>query len=137
MKIFFTWSVRSGRENQPQFEYIVAELRKYGTVHGQHVAFETLPQHGETNLSSEDILSREKNQIDASDIVIAEVSLASLWVWYLLAYSASKNKRIIALHNDSSELSLSAIIKWEPKIQVLQYCDKAEIISHCQHIFKI
>lgn len=136
MKIFFTWSVRSGRENQPQFEYIVTELRKYGTVYWQHIAFETLPAHGETNLSSSDILNREKNEIDSSDIVIAEVSSASLWVWYLLAYASMTDKRITVLHNDISELSLSAIIKWDENLEVFQYQDQTDITWICYQIFK-
>lgn len=136
MKIFFTGSVRSGRENQPQFEYIVAELWKYGTVYGQHIAFETLPQHGETSLSSADILKREKNEIDSSDMVIAEVSSTSLWVWYLLAYASMQDKRIIVLHNDMSELSLSAIIKWDKNIEVFQYQNQTDIVWICNQIFK-
>lgn len=135
MKIFFTGSVRSGRENQPQFEYIVQELRKHGTVYWQHIAFETLPQHGETSLSSKDILKREKQEINNSDIVIAEVSSASLWVWYLLAYASSQGKKIIALHNNTSELSLSAIIKWDQNIEVLQYLDKDDFLAQCAHFF--
>ncbi len=32
MQFFFTGSIRGGREQQPQFEYIINELERYGNV---------------------------------------------------------------------------------------------------------
>ena len=135
MQFFFTGSIRGGREQQPQFEYIINELERYGNVFWEHTASKTMPQVGETGLSGKEILLREKEKIDNSDVIIAEVTTASLWVGYLISYATSKNKKVVALYNKDSTLKLSAIIKWDDRVKVYTYETQKDIEVLFEQLF--
>lgn len=135
MKIYFTWAIKWGRENQPQFEYIVRELKKYGTVFSQHVASDEISQYGETNISSSEILMREIKGIMESDVIVADVSTPSLWVGYLLHLASSQSKKIIALYQWESTLKLSSIIKADTNIKVYTYKGVSDIEEICREVF--
>lgn len=46
-----------GRSLQPQYQKIVTLLKKYGTVTTDHIAEDTLPHQGETELTEKSSLS--------------------------------------------------------------------------------
>jgi hypothetical protein len=121
MNIFFTGAVSGGRAQQPNYERIVAALAAYGTVYSRHVQDDTLSEYGETSLTPAEILNREQDQLGKSDVVVAEVTTPSLGVGYLLALASSFDKRIIALYQGDDSLKLSALIKGDPRIEVITY----------------
>jgi len=135
MEIFFTWAIRGGRDNQPQFEYILENLKKYGNISSEQVALSSMSEYGETWLSGKEILQREKRKIEASNIVFSEVTKPSLWVGYLIGYATSLGKRVIALYNEKNTLKLSAIIKWDEKVEIYTYKDKKDIEIIFEKIF--
>ncbi len=136
MKIFFTWSIRGGRENQPQFAYIVEVLKQYGEVLSEHIGSTNLPQFGETALTGKQIRHRELERLAQSDIVVAEVTTPSLWVGYLLGHATSLGKKVIALYHDESMLKLSAIIKGDELIAPYTYQNKEDVEKLFEEILK-
>ena len=137
MQFFFTWSITSGRENIPQFRYILEELKKYWDIFWEHIASDDISEFWETNLNPEDILSREKTKIEKSDLVFAELTTPSLWVWYLISYATSINKKVIVFYNRENTFKLSSIIKWDKLVEVYTYKNLDEIKNILKEIFKI
>jgi len=121
MNIFFTGAIRGGRAHQPEYARIVAMLEKCGTVYSRHVQDETLSQYGETDISAEEILKRERNTLEKCKIVVAEVTTPSLGVGYLIACATSAAKKVVALYRGEDTLKLSAIIKGDRGVAVYTY----------------
>ena len=121
MNIFFTGSIRGGREHQPKYAFIVKTLERYGTVFSKHVADEALSTFGETNITNNEIRERELDALGKSDIVVAEVTTPSHGVGYMLARASSLGKKIIALHHGEYALKLTGIVQGDPGIEVHAY----------------
>jgi 2'-deoxynucleoside 5'-phosphate N-hydrolase len=121
MNIFFTGAVRGGRRDQPQYATIVKSLAKYGIVLSKHVADETLPQFGESALSYREILERELRTLSQCDIVVAEVTLPTHGVGYLIARATALGKRVVALHQGDYSLKLTGILQGDPLVEVHRY----------------
>ena len=64
MKIFFTGSIRGGREQQPNFKVITDILEKHGDLLSDHVAHPDISHFGDTDLSAQEILEREKERLE-------------------------------------------------------------------------
>src|SRR3989338_5360937 len=111
MKIFFAGAVRGGRANQPHYVYITDTLKQYGTVISGHVADESISEFGETELTKEEIYSREIAALETSDVVVAEVTTPSLGVGYIIGLATSLGKKVVAFYSGENTLKLSAMIK--------------------------
>ena len=135
MKIFFSASVRAGREFQPQYLDIVSILKKYGEVLGEHLTEDTLPRHGETELAEKEIFEREMIGLAASDVCIAEVTTPSLGVGYIIATACTMNKRIICLYYGDDSYKLSAMIRGNDQITVYRYENKQKLEEIFQNAF--
>lgn len=127
MKIFFTGSIRGWREQQPNYSAIIDTLSWYGEVVSAHIALPNISEYGETALSARDISEREKERLQESDIVVAEITTTSLGVGYLIAYASSLNKKILALYEGENTLKLSAMIKGDPNVVVETYTNISQI----------
>ncbi|MEK9177371.1 MAG: nucleoside 2-deoxyribosyltransferase [Patescibacteria group bacterium] len=127
MNIFFTASIRGGRENLPAFERIVRVLERYGTVHAPHIADASVSEYGETDTPDAEILTRELAALVACDIVVAEVTTPSLGVGYFIARATDAGKKVLALYRGQNTLKLSAPIKGDPRVSVHLYKDENEI----------
>ncbi len=136
MNIFFTGSIRGGRENQPQYARIVKMLEKHGTVFSKHVADETLSQYGETNLTNAEILARELDALSTSDVVVAEVTTPSHGVGYFIARATLQGKKVVALHCGEYELKLSGIIQGDPGVELHIYKTDEDIERILQTAFR-
>jgi len=136
MNIFFTGSIRGGRAMLPLYEIIVRELQKYGQVLSAHVADQNITVYGETDLSKEEIYDREMESIKNSDVLIAEVTTPSLGVGFEIAQALNKAKRVICLYQGGNTYKLSAMIKGDPRVEVLTYSTKEELVDLVEKIFK-
>jgi|SRR3989344_6180905 len=121
MNIYFIGSIRGGRINQPNYAEIVEILKQKGNVLSRHVAEESISEHGETELSKEEIHDREIASLVKSDLVVAEVTAPSLGVGYLISEALHIGKKVIALYQGEDNLKLSAMIKGNKNIRVLTY----------------
>lgn len=127
MKIYFAGSIRGGREDKDLYLQIIDILKKYGEVLTEHVGNKELSSYGQTNMTDEEIYLKDTNWIRESDIVIAEVSTNSLGVGYEIALAESLNKRIILLYREVENKRLSAMLKGNPKLDIVTYSKVEEL----------
>ena len=59
MDIYFSGSIRSGRQDQPIYAQLIEHLQKYGTVLTTHIGNPALTDEGESHLSDLEIYARE------------------------------------------------------------------------------
>lgn len=127
MTILFTASVRGGRSQQPLYVEIVDVLQKFGTVRSEHVAHEEISHYGETDLTKEEIHDRELSALHDSDVIVAEVSVPSLGVGYMIAQALLNGKRVICLYQGEDTFHLSAMIKGNRNVEVVAYQKSSEL----------
>jgi nucleoside 2-deoxyribosyltransferase len=119
--IYFAGSIRGSREKVEDYQKILKVLLGQGTVLTEHVGSASLSTSGETNNSDEYIFTRDCSWIDASDVVIAEVSVPSLGVGYEVAYAQMKNKKVICLYQENATSKLSAMIAGNKNVLIVRY----------------
>lgn len=136
MKIYFSGSIRSGRENVPLYQEIINHLKKYGQVLTEHVGDPNLTVDGEQGLVDEQIYKRDMAWLGEADIVIAEVSTPSLGVGYEIREAERLGKKVICLFKREGK-KLSAMISGNQNLKVKVYTEKEEAFNHIDDFFKI
>lgn len=129
MNIYFAGAIRGGRQKVEDYKKIVEFLQRYGDVLTTHIADNNINSTGEKNINANDIYKRDKNWLDISDIVITEVSIPSLDVGYEIGYGVSSGKKVIALYDTNSEYNLSAMIKGNDKVYIVNYSNVDELLK--------
>jgi 2'-deoxynucleoside 5'-phosphate N-hydrolase len=127
MKIYFSGSIRGGRDYKELYLKIVEWLRAYGTVLTEHVADVQLSSYGEHALSDEAIYARDMAWLNESDVVVAEVSVPSLGVGYELGEAVRAQKPTLCFFRAGSEDRLSAMVSGSPGIKVVTYKTEEDI----------
>ena len=121
MKIYFAGSITSGRENIEIYVELIKHLKKYGEVLTQHIGDKKITSQGETNLSAEEIHNRDISWLKDSDILVAEISIASLGIGYEIGRSVENNKKILCLFKSKKDQSLSKMITGSKKVTTKEY----------------
>ena len=134
MKIYFAGSIRGGRDYARDYKTIISQLSAYGKVLTEHIADDNLDDQGE-NISENAIFERDTRWLRESDIIVAEVTQPSLGVGYEIAIGESLGKRIICLFKQKSG-NLSAMIKGNKKLEVLEYTSLDELPVKLKQIFQ-
>jgi nucleoside 2-deoxyribosyltransferase len=127
MKIYFAGSISGGRDDQSIYFEIINYLKTKGKVLTEHIANSNLSSYGETNLTKEEIYTRDVAWIKESDVLIAEVTQVSLGVGYELGFAESLNKKIICLYREKEGKSLSAMISGNKNFKVIIYKELKEV----------
>jgi len=135
-KIYFAGSIRGGRGDKEKYKQIIDWLKQYGIVLTEHIGLDSLTSDGQTQFTEEKIYTQDTDWIRESDIVIAEVTQVSLGVGYELGFAESLNKRIVCLFNTESGKSLSAMVRGNKNLEVINYQDINEIPEILKEIFK-
>lgn len=126
MKIYFSGSIRGGRDDQKIYHAIINFLKERGEVLTEFVGDSTLTYKG-SNLPSEEIYNRDVSLIDKSDIVVAEVSTPSLGVGYEVAYAEAKQVPVICLYRPQEDKTLSAMVAGNPYFKLFRYNNIEEV----------
>lgn len=134
MKIYFAASIRGGRDYARDYKTIISQLSTYGKVLTEHIADDNLDNRGE-NISENAIFEQDTGWLRESDIIVAEVTQPSLGVGYEIALGESLGKRIICLFKQKSG-NLSAMIKGNRKLEVLEYTSVDELSAKLKQIFQ-
>ena len=134
MKIYFAGSVRGGREKRKEFEMIIGKLKEYGRVLTEHIS-EPEEEKFVYHQTDREIYEQDINWLRESDIMVAEVSILSIGVGYEIGYADAMNKRVVCLYDQSSEKKLSAMIRGNHKITILEYTDINEALERLAKIF--
>ena len=121
MKVYFTASVSSGRSYQLQYKLIVDILKKLGhKVLSEDVAFDKITKNGDRLKRDEkrapvDIFLRERKEIEQADVVVAEVSQASMGVGFLIGNALKEKKTVLALlYGETDEKNISPFLEGHP-----------------------
>ena len=118
MKIYFAGSIRGGREDVEIYLGLVEHLKTLGDVLTEHVADKSLILKGEEGLTDRQIHDRDMDWLGSSDVVVAEVTRASLGVGYEIGRIVERNlwvplekkKTILCLYRPQIDKKLSAMI---------------------------
>jgi 2'-deoxynucleoside 5'-phosphate N-hydrolase len=135
MKIYFSGSIRGGREHVKWYDIIVKQLSAYGEVLSEFVADKSLTSYGSPNMTDKEIYNRDISFIEESDIIIADVSVPSLGVGYEIAYAEKLNKKIFCLYYQTDGKKVSAMISGGPNCKVFYYNNENELKNILKDIF--
>lgn len=134
MKIYFAASIRGGRDYIREYKAIISQLSTFGKVLTEHIAENKLDDLGE-NICDATIYKRDTGWLRESDIIVAEVTQPSLGVGYEIALGELLGKRIICLFKQKSG-NLSAMIKGNRKLEVLEYTSVDELPAIFKQVFQ-
>ena len=126
MKFYFAGAIRGGREKVQTFIKINEVLKKYGQVLDEHVANPNVHLL-EKDKSYSEIFHRDTKWISICDMVVSEVSTASLGVGWECCYAQFLNIPVIALCD--KEVEISAMIGGNPYINTIYYDNDDDLIQ--------
>ena len=128
-KIYFAGSIRGGREDISLYLSIVEHLRTHGDVLTEHVADKGLALMGEDGLSDRQIHDRDVNWLGEANVIVAEVTKASLGVGYEIGRMVERNlwvpeqqrKHVLCLYRPQIDKRLSAMISGSDGLRNVEY----------------
>ncbi len=110
MKIYFAGSIRGGRDDKELYAQIIAQLKEYGDVLTEHIGDQSLTHMGSKG-SATDIYTTDLAWITEADVLVAEVTTASLGVGFEIGVATHALKKpVLCLYRPSEGRSLSAMI---------------------------
>ena len=121
MNIYFSGSIRGGRNDANLYKKIIDYLKTFGTVLTEHIGDTSLTSNGQANQTDEVIHNQDMKFLYEANIVIAEVTNPSLGVGYEIGRAIEHNKKTICLFNNNSKNKLSAMIAGSNDLTVIQY----------------
>lgn len=121
LRIYFSASISGGRDNAPRYAALISALTHHGSVLTEHIGSPDLSDGGEAGPGDIEIYARDLAWLREADIVIAEVTTPSLGVGYEVARAAVMGKPVVGLFRPESGRRLSAMIRGNPAIRVLEY----------------
>jgi nucleoside 2-deoxyribosyltransferase len=136
MKIYFSASIRGGRDDVAIYAEIIELLKTYGTVLTEHIGDKQLSSYGQVKMTDEEIFIKDTNWIKEADIVIAEVTNPSLGVGYELGLADALNKKIVTLYRPTEGKRLSAMIAGNTSLQNFEYKEVSELPAIFDTILK-
>jgi 2'-deoxynucleoside 5'-phosphate N-hydrolase len=122
MDIFFSASIRGGRDDVDLYADLVTRLEQYGTVLTEHVGTEDVEtEQADVGLTDGDIHDQDVAWLRRADAVVAEVTTPSLGVGYELGRAVAWEKPVLALHRPDGERELSAMVRGNDAVDVVEY----------------
>lgn len=113
MKVYFTASVTGGRKHLSQYKKIVAILKKLNhQVLSEQIAEQKIT--ADKKLTSGEIFTRQRRNIDNCSCVVAEVTQPSTGVGSEISYALSNKTPVLALFYKDSKNLLSPMIAGNP-----------------------
>lgn len=128
MNIYFSASIRGGREDSKLYGDLINFLSTQGNVLTHHTGDQKLTfiGEGEGQILKQHIISRNMQWMSQSNVFIAEVTTPSLGVGYEIAKAEEKNLPILCLYRKREGKSLSAMIEGSTKIITKHYATLEE-----------
>lgn len=120
MKVYFGASISLDRSLLPNYQEVVANLKKLGhEVLSEYVVDPNI-QKG-VGLSPRDLFARETATIDKADVVVAEVTAPSWGTAFLIEYALNHEIPVLALYYKDAEMPLPMMIEGHPELYVAHY----------------
>ncbi len=128
MKIYFAGSITGGREDQGLYLEIIKLLTNYGEVLTEHIGDSLITEKGEV-IDVGIIFKRDIGWLEQCDVVVAEVTIASMGVGYELGVAEKLGKKVICLYRPNPEKRLSAMVLGNEKFSIQPYETLADVQS--------
>jgi nucleoside 2-deoxyribosyltransferase len=127
LTIYFAGSIRGGRELSDTYLEIIDLLRSFGRVFTEHIGDDKRINQEGAVLSDAEIHDRDMDWLRQSDLVIAEVSTASLGVGYEIGRAIHLGKPVLCLIRAGASGRLSAMISGSNDLELHKYSNVEEI----------
>ena len=111
MNIYFSASIKGGRQLVQTYAEMVQELKKYGNVLTEHIADSDYAKTG--YLPADVIYKQDVDFLCDSQVVVAEVTVPSLGVGYELAYAERRGIPVYCFY-DSRLGNVSSMVLGNP-----------------------
>ncbi|MEQ8577801.1 MAG: nucleoside 2-deoxyribosyltransferase [Balneola sp.] len=131
MKIYFSGSIRGGRQDAELYNQLIEEIKKYGDVLTEHVGSSEISEEP----SDQEIHDQDMKWLNEADILIGEVTTPSHGVGYEIGRAVELNKRVFCLYRQQKNKSVSAMINGSPSIECYGYSTIKEAQSLIKQIF--
>ena len=137
MKIYFACSITGGREYEKNYQAITRYLLDQGyEVPTAHLADPNILDLERVVVPGE-IYARDVDWIQASDILIAEVSVPSHGVGYEIGYALNLGKPVLCLYQAGRAVSKMITGNPDPLLSVKNYEDIAQALAEISAFVKI
>ena len=120
MKIYFSGSIRGGRDDVEIYHQIINYLKNFGEVLTEHIGDNSLNAFGEKS-NDISIHDRDMKLLMKSDLIIAEVTNPSLGVGYEIGRALENNKKVICIYRKKENKKISAMILGSKNILSFEY----------------
>jgi hypothetical protein len=124
--IYFAGSIRGGRSDRAMYAEIIRLLQSYGRVLTEHIADESLSDHGE-DLSDTEIHDRDMDWLRAASYVVAEVTTPSLGVGYEIGRAVEMKIPVLSLFRSQDGKKVSAMVAGCGDIRMREYKDISDL----------
>jgi 2'-deoxynucleoside 5'-phosphate N-hydrolase len=132
MKIYFSGSIRGGRQDAELYRQLIDELNNYGTVLTEHIGAESIDH----SKSDKEIHDEDMAWLRESDIVVAEVTTPSLGVGYEIGRAVVMGKPILCLFRPNVNSQISAMVKGSPDVEFVEYGTLQEAMESLASFFE-
>lgn len=129
MKIYFAGSIRGGRQDAALYEQIIQYLKTFGEVLTEHVGDPTLTNVGDDGPNDKFIHDRDLEWLQASDVLVAEVTTVSMGVGYEIGRAVEMGKPVLCLFREGAKTNLSAMIAGCDNVELVYYADFDALIK--------
>lgn len=107
MNIYFSASIKGGRQLVNVYHEIIEYLKEFGNVLTEHIGDPMYASNGFR--PQQQVYLEDRALMDKSDVVVAEVSTPSLGVGYELAYCEARKIPVLCLYQGTVQKVSSMI----------------------------
>ena len=122
MKIYFSGSIRGGRDDVKIYHQIITYLKNFGEVLTEHIGDSSLDSSGEKN-NDVSIHNKDMKFLMECNLVVAEVTNPSLGVGYEIGRAVENNKKVICIYREIENKKISAMILGSKDMLSFKYQD--------------
>ena len=127
MKIYFAGSIRGGREDAELYMQIIEYQKIFCEVLTEHVGDPSLTSLGDDGPTDRFIHDRDLEWLQASDVLVAEVTTVSMGVGYEIGRAVEAGKPVLCLFRPSGGKNLSAMIAGSPQLKLVEYQNLSQV----------
>jgi hypothetical protein len=129
LNIYFSASIRGGRQYLSTYRTIVSHLKSSGhSIATEHIVEENILEI-EQRVDDTYIFRRDMELLDHSDAVISEVSNPSLGVGYEICYALEKRIETLCLYSTDAIVSAMILGNTSPHMHLGPYSMEGEMLS--------
>ncbi|HPG92893.1 MAG TPA: nucleoside 2-deoxyribosyltransferase [Clostridia bacterium] len=133
MKIYFCGSIKGGRELVDTYSVIINLLKKYGDVLTEHIGDSKYALSGYS--PSRQVFLQDSEWLKSADIVVAEITTASMGVGYELGMAEALNKKTYCLYQSDKKEKISSMILGNEYFEIFSYETTEELPKIINGIF--